>query len=319
MGQREVAAWQARLESTFGGKGMRGALWADVPSKEVAYGQHVRSTALGYLVLTNSFQSFLYDTLHACTNQYRTPNSTRSAPYQPLFFLECLTLFRSCRAAESLLYEGYPLDAFSLLRDMRDRSLLLGAWTKGLTNYKALHATHVLSETRGLDRDEVVDQVRKARENEERQVMGLMTGKNSDLSAETIRWLRQWTSIFNLQVHGSHLTTASEFGDWVRKVGPLSIGPVPQEKSITLYINSSPEVHWLILRVLPFLQLSPGAFGTSWAAKWQVLDESFNFYQAGFEALGKPMGTAVRRLIEEKFTLTPVHCYVEYSPDNDTA
>ncbi|MDX1409978.1 MAG: GAF domain-containing protein, partial [Saprospiraceae bacterium] len=48
------------------------------------------------------------------------------------------------------------------------------------------------------------------------------------------------------------------------------------EDSLTGYVNSSPEVYWMILRVLPFLQLSPGGFGPQWASNWRLLDQSFD-------------------------------------------
>lgn len=310
-----VAEWQARLEQTFGPHGMGGMLWTDVPPKELLYDGYVRGHSRGYLVLSNSFQTFLYDSLVACLDQYRKPNATSAAPYQPTFLLDCLTLFRSWRAADSLLYRGYPFDAYSLLRDMLDRTIFLGAWALGLSTYQALNGTAALKEAARLDRDEVGDRMRKAREGEQRRLLKLMIGTESGLDSDTILWLRRWRSLYNLQVHGSRLASASEFGDWLRGKEPLSIGPLPKDDSITIYINSAPEICWMILRILPFLQLSPDAFGTSWAKRWTVLDESFDVYQAAFEALGKPMGTAVRRFIERRFTLKPHDYYVEYGPD----
>jgi hypothetical protein len=271
--------------------------------------------AQGYVLLSNSFQGFFYDTLAACHQAYADPQGLSRAPYQPTYFLSCLTLFRSCRAAENLLYQGYPLEAFSLLRDMSERALLLSGWTRGLTNFKALNATRVLSEEGNEDRE---NRLRKEWEKEERRVIGLLIGRDSGLPPEVVKWLARWRAMFHMQVHGSRMTAATEFGKWLMGKSQLSIGPIPSDDSVTMYINSAPEVHWMILRLLPFLQLSPGAFGSSWASRWTVLNESFDFYQAGFEALGKPVGTAVRRLIENKFELTPNDTYVELSPDEES-
>ena len=316
MSASDVAAWQERLETTFGQYGMSESLWTDVPPKEAAYEAYVRGNAHGYLVIANSFQSFFYDSLIACLQQYVNRDATTAAPYQPPFFLNCLTLFRSCRSTNTLLLCGYPLDAYALLRDVVDRTIFLGAWTLGLTSYQALNGTQALNDAEGQDRDKVSDAIRKARENEQRRLLRLMMGSDSGLDQDTILWLRRWKSLFNLEVHGSRLTTAAEFAAWVKRREGLSIGPVPRDESVTTFINTAPEGYWMILRLLPFLQLSSGAFGDDWAAKWRVLDESFDFYQAGLEKLGKPMGTAVRRLIEKKFTLTPQSAYVEYGPDS---
>jgi len=291
-------------------------VWGDVPTREETYGDWVRSHQYGYVVLTNSFQSLFHSSLAACLEQYHTTSSTSTAPYQPAFFLDCLALFRSCRSTESLLYRGYPLDAYALLRDVADRAIFLGAWAVGLSSYQALNATSALQEGAGLDRDEIRDRIRRAREQEQGKLLRLMMGAESGLDPDTIVWLRRWRSLFNLQVHGSRLTTASDFSRWVRRREPLSLGPVPDVDDVTVYTNTSPEVYWMILRLLPFMQLSPGVFGPSWAYEWSVLDESFDFYQSGFEALGKPMGTAIRRFIEAKFKLRPGDAYIEYGPNS---
>ncbi len=307
----DIAKWQGRLESTFGQRGDAGPLGKDVWPKEQEYGHYVIANAYGYVVLANSFQSFFYETITTCLTQYRHPNATKEAPYQPTVLLEHLTLFRSIRATENLLYCGYPLDAYSLLRDVRDRAIFLAAIISGITSYQALNATHLLPPDGVEPDDDLADAMRKVREQEERRVMALMMGEASGLPEATQRLLRRWRRVFNLEVHGSRLTTAGEFTDWLRKKEPLSIGPVPREGPVTVYINTAPPVFWMVHRTLPFLQLKRGAFGTAWSQKWRILDDAFRTYQLGFEASGKPSGPAVRELVETKFPFSVDTIYVE--------
>ena len=61
---------------------------------------------------------------------YNARDATRLArPHNPsnypLAFAHFRTLFRRYGACEVLFYRGYPLDGYSLLRDIKDRTFLL--------------------------------------------------------------------------------------------------------------------------------------------------------------------------------------------------
>lgn len=42
-----------------------------------------------------------------------------------------------------------------------------------------------------------------------------------------------------------------------------------------MFANRYNEVSWMFHRLLPNLQIGDEGFGNKWAAKWNVLDESF--------------------------------------------
>ncbi len=310
MGTIDVEAWQRRLKRTFNEAGIVGPRLADVISMEAAYGDYVREHMTGYGTLADSFESFFYDTLVKALNQYVDKNATKDAPYQPMYFLGQLTVFRSIRAAENLLYLGYPLDGMSLLRDIKDRAVFFAAWISGLTTYYALNALDLLPKEDDLS-VEASRTWRGARGKEENRILQLMLRMASGFEESIKRGLQKWEDFFNFEVHGSHFTMAAEFGGWMRGTEPLSIAPVPKDRSAAGYMNRAAEVFWMVHRTLPFLQLSQGAFGQSWAEKWFVLDDSFRLYQRSFEELGKPIATAVRVFIERKFPFTPATIYIE--------
>src|ERR1035441_5161548 len=53
----------------------------------------------------------------------------------PLAFAHFRTLFRRYGACEVLFYRGYPLDGYSLLRDIKDRTFLLAGVAHNMTTF----------------------------------------------------------------------------------------------------------------------------------------------------------------------------------------
>lgn len=318
MGNIDVEAWQARLKRTFNEGGVVGPQLSEVVSKEATYSQYVRQRFNGYRTLADSFQSFFYDTLVHTLNQYRDKNTTKDAPYHPLYLVSQLTVFRSIRAAENLLYLGYPLNGVSLLRDVKDRAVFFAAWINDLTNWRKLYAADRLP-----DKDDTSIEAsrawHRAVEKEENRVLKLMLRDQSDFEEPIKTNLRKWEDFFNTELHGSRFTTTAEFGGWLKREESLSIAPVPKDGSAASYCNRAGEVFWMVHRTLPFLQLVEGAFGSTWTEKWIVLDDSFRVYQLSLEELKKPIATAVRVFIERKFQFTPATIYIERDPAACTA
>ena len=78
------------------------------------------------------------------------------------------------------------------------------------------------------------------------------------------------------------------------------------------FSNRACEVGWMILKVLPLLQVTPGQFDAYWAGTWKILDESFRFLSSGLAAEKKPIGAAIVELLEQKFNFSPERaCYAE--------
>jgi len=306
----DVAQLQARLEKTFNENGIIGPRLDRVASYETSYGEYIKNKFNGYFLLVSSFQSFFYDTLSTASTLYRDPLITKHAPYQPLYLLNLLTAFRSIRATENLLYNGYPLDGLSLLRDIKDRAIFFAAWISGLTNWKSLNAP-LLVPTKADAPVQETQLWRRAREKEENRVLKLILREDSDFEEPIKSELKVWETFFNLEVHGSLLTFASEFGDWMKNIGQLSIPPVPIERSIASYTCRAIEVFWMVHRTLPFIQLTPNCLGSDWAEKWMVLDESFRQHQTALFEGGVKIAKSFEVFIDRKFPFNPATIYVE--------
>lgn len=310
MGTIDVEAWQTRLEQTFQEDGISGLQIAEIALKETAYGKYVRERFNGYRTLAESFQTFFYDTLAHTLNQYRYENATKEAPYHCLYLVSQLTVFRSIRAAENLLYRGYPLDGLSLLRDIKDRAVFFAAWISGFTSWRKLYATDRLP-AKDDTSIEASRAWRRAVEREENRILKLMLRENSDFEEPVKSDLQRWEDFFNLELHGSRFTTVQEFGGWMKREESVSVAPVPKDRSVAGYCNHAAEVIWMLHRTLPFLQLMEGTFGNTWTEKWTVLDDSFRLYQLSFEEQGNSIATAVRAFIDRRFQFTPATIYIE--------
>jgi len=289
----DVAEWQQRIEDVFGEGDIVGPHLKEVLDRETEFGLHIASTYHGHLALMAAFQSHFVDTLRTAERLVAKRGWPSEAPYYGAMVLMYLTAFRSFRACESLLLCGYPLDGFALLRDIKDRALYLWGIASDKTTW---------SELNSMDR--------KIRQAAEHRVHNLLLGADSGFSPEELEAIRQWEGLFNQEVHGSKLTMITEMKCLVEG-GQMSVGPLPNERQIAMYLNRATEAGWLIAKLLPYLQPSAGAFGADWAARQQVLDESFRFMEQGLEGVGKTIATAFIGFVDRNYSFDESLHYVE--------
>ena len=94
-------------------------------------------------------------------------------------------IFRRVRACENLLLNGYPLDGYALLRDLKDRAIFLAAIAHNLTTWNALLGfgqgvpVPTSRETRLTDAEQQL--MKKNAEREEHRLLDLMIRKKSGL------------------------------------------------------------------------------------------------------------------------------------------
>ncbi|MDA3936672.1 MAG: hypothetical protein PF636_07400, partial [Actinomycetota bacterium] len=250
-----VEKWQQRLEDNFTVGDIIGGHLIDVIALEKDYGQHVVSTFHGRSVLMDSFQSFFIETLLSAEEWTRVNELPAGRPYYSTILVYFLTVFRSFRACQVLFLSGYPLDGFSLIRDIKDRAFLLCAIAHNLTTFEAVTAIN-----------------KGERMKEERRVFSLLVGEDSGLSQEDRDEIAKWQSLFNTEIHGSMLTFVTEIRAVLQNGQPLSPAPLPDDRSIAMYMNRAVELGWMFTRLLPFLQPIEGAFGAEWGARRLILD-----------------------------------------------
>ncbi len=312
----DTAEWRQRLEATFTKNGVIVGKLQNVIAAEKVYPLFVQEQFYDNLLLVNSFLTFFAETLTLASDQYDERPDAPCVQSCGSLLVNQTANFRRFRAAENLLYVGYSLSGFALLRDLKDQALILGALCNGSTTY---------SEMIGVDNDTVPDghpteanlgAILARKKREERHVRSLMLGRNSGLEDKHRQMLKLWEDMFHREVHGSQVTMAVEGRRWMEGKGPLPILPSRRPKSGIMYVNRSSEIGWMLLRTLPFLQLKEEAFGLGWAHRWTVLDESFRYMVAALDEIGKEIGGAIIHLVDSKFPFTPEQThYVEWQSE----
>lgn len=307
-----LVEWQTRLTSTFNAEGVIGGTnLLPVFKAERGYGATVDSHFRGYRVLSGSLQNFWFQTLRLAEEKWRRGGANSSNEWYGIALLEYAGLFRVIRSSDILLHSGYPLDGFSLLRDVRDRAVCLAAVGKGLTSHRLLFGYDATESPPKTMTQEEWEACKRRAENTERDALRKMIGSESGLDAATIAELKGWTELFHMEVHRSRLTRSAEFKEWMTGIHALPLIPQPRELPLAMFVNRFVEVAWMVLRVLPLLQLSPHSFGAKWSRRWEVLDASFRHDVEDVWRLRKPIAGAVICMIDAKFAFSPESTYAD--------
>jgi hypothetical protein len=304
----EVAEWQNRLEKNFKLGGIIGGHLMKVLNQEAAFRDYVLQKFYGQVVLMDSFFSFFIETVNIARRLVREKGMPKNRDHYPILLLYYITIFRSFRAAENLWLTGYPLDGFALLRDLKDRVMILGALIHGKTSFPKLNGMEPARQVTEENFPRIIKEIKM----EERRILDEMIRKKSGLPIEIQKELKIWESLFNAEVHGSRLTFAQDL-DWLLGKKPLSLGPVPNEKGPAIYMNRASEIGWFVVRTFSFLQVEPGAFGREWEQRRSILDDSFRIMVEGLAKSGKKIGEAILVLAEKKFTFPRDLHYQELS------
>ncbi len=297
--------WHSQLAATFTVSGLIGGRLVEVQKREQDIGVHLASTYRGQNALLDAFQSYYVETLNLIIDGVSRNGWPINLASYSLTVACFLSLFRRFRSCEILFYNGYPLDGYSLFRDIKDRAVMLAGVVLNMTTLpKALGVAAPVG-----DRAEWHRQRTRLRRAEEHRISKRILGSESGLSDATVSQLRHWDALFHSEVHGGTLSLTNEI-EFLSK-GMLNLpGPSQHRLAFTVYMNRSAELGWLILRLLPYLQPTASAFGSEWQRKYEVLDESFRHMVGGLVALGKEIGPAFIALVDGKFAFKqPFHYF----------
>lgn len=320
----DISEWQKRLEKTFiGPNNIVGERVMQVIDGETAYKETVVNKYIGHRFLSDSFFDFYMETLGLATDWVQKNGYPKNAGNYSMLFFRHVATFRNLRAAENVSVLGYPLDGLSLLRNVKDQAIFLGAIANGFTTLYALWGyskKEDMKKTRPEDiksgipimQIEQFAELRKKAKKEEDRIFDIMLRKKSGLYGDHIKELSQWEDLFNIEIHGSRFTYAFEMVNWFMGVKSPSLVPQFEEPQIAMYMNRVNEIEWLILRTLPFMQLDSFAFGKEWAKKWKILDESFYIiFERLWSQNKNSIALAIIELAENKFRFSPELLYFE--------
>lgn len=306
-----VEEWETRLRTTFGDSGVVGPSLLPIHLAEEAYEHYVGSNFTGYRVLNQSFLEFFHQTLRKAESVAKRAGAASMSNTYGATLLFYANIFNRFRAAEVLFLNGYPLDAFSLLRDLKDRAIYLAGIIEGHTSLIALLGIPESGTVGSTDRWEAHTQAVRRRRQEQRRVISLVVGDQSGLEETVIQGLHRWQSFFHDEVHLSGLTFTLESESWMGDNSELPIGPHRETLSSAMYMNRSCEVAWLLLRTLPSLQHQPEGFGSRWIDHWRILDDSIRYAVESLQQQGRELVGFVVTLVEKKFGFDPSMSYEE--------
>jgi len=302
-----VGEWQKRLADTFTVNGLVGGSLLTIHDSEDAASNYLVGTFRGQNVLLDSFQSFFIDTLMLTNRQIASGGWPKNRINYPVAVVAFFNLFRRFRACEILYIKGYPLDAYALMRDIKDRAFMLAGVARNMVTFSGIIGAPASCVT---DPKEYKKQSTKNRKDAEHRVMHGLMGTTSGLSTDVQEDLKRWDDFFHLEMHGASVSLSQELGE-ITKGKTLQIGPSVVQDAYVMYINRSSELGWMITRLLPFLQVSEDAFGKDWQHKRQVLDDSFRYMLEGFGNLGKRLGVSFTTMIDAKFLFKQPFYYFE--------
>ena len=248
----------------------------------------------GHMALSDAFKCVFLEAVELL-NTASQPKVTRPlSEFYSLFLPRIANSFQSLCGAERVAIRGYPLLAYTSLRNVFDNLVLSSAAMQNLTDFYAIE---------GLEPGKQFDmaQASKLRKTTELAVRRHMTGQQSGLSAAAINELAKWDAMFDIETHGARLSMASA-GAWMKGMEPLPVLPRFNERHLAVFMNRYSEVAWMAHRLLPLLQPPEAPLPEDWKEKWRIVDASFQIMVGSLtEQLGKKIGAVILEFVNSKF------------------
>ena len=184
--------------------------------------------------------------------------------------------------------------------------------TKNITTFNKIY---YYTSSRTLDK-KTLKELRQKRKTEERNVLLKIIRDQSGLPKNVLAELKIWEEMFHDEVHGSKFSFFFELDDWIKTKKAPSLGPIPNDRNMVLYLNRAVEISWMLTKLLIYLQPENGAFGSDWLRKYKLLDKSFLFSEQILSNLGKPVADAFIYFMNDKFSFPNTFHYFE--PDGSS-
>jgi hypothetical protein len=295
MNKKQIIEWQQRIEDTFVGK--RGIVGGDNLADLLEYEKRMSSYLLkeynGHVLLMDAFFDFYIETMR------RTAMRTETIwPDNKIVFTltHIATLWRF-RVSYFTFWNGYFVDAESLLRAVLENALSIAALHMGIVSFKEMFGDGAIEQGKNRSVDETYKAIRARIMECDRKIQSEMIGSKSGLSLNAQEDFRLFVQGLHMAVHKSQTTFLWGFKKWLTKQ-PLSFFPSWDEGLASSYVNNSMFLGWMITKTFPLLQLTCNEFSNGWNKKYKVLDQSFKEAVANFP---EHFGRTVEELIEKKF------------------
>lgn len=288
------AAFKKDLESILDENGTPCGRIQEYWNAESSYLEIVRFKQAGPILLFRAFQSLFLQTVGHMNGLWNSRCAKADLPFYKRNMVPRLVhCFQHLSAAELAATHGYPLSAFTILRNTFDNLILLLGAMQGIADFYAIEGT---DNGNSLPRNEALN----LRKRTESCIRRKITGHESGLSPTTRKMLDMLNDLFDFEVHGARLSFATA-AEWVQGEGVLHVYPEYNETPANLFANRLSEVTWPFLRLLPLLQHSALVFPPLWATQWRILDGRFeDLLQEIAEHQTDKLSLAVIELVEAK-------------------
>jgi hypothetical protein len=294
------AEFEKRLHATFTEGGVpfkRAHLLFD---REKEYGLETLKFG-GYLALSDAFKCMFLESVELANTHIPPQIKVNLSEHYPQFVPRIVSAFHYVCGAERAALNGYPLPAYTTLRNVFDTTTLMSAAMQGLTNFYLIEGLDEKGQLIGGGPDFDPIKAKRARIDDEWKVRKKMTGKDSGLQPSTIDHLRKLDEMYDSEVHGARLSLADAMG-YMKGKAPLNVLPKFKDISFAIFMNRYCEVCWTIHRLLPLIQPPDTSMPDAWVEKWEVLDDSFELtIRSLSKDLGKGVGDAYADFVQAKF------------------
>jgi hypothetical protein len=248
----------------------------------------------GYLSLSAGLKCVFLEAVELFNTQCRPKITRAMSEFYGIYVARLAHGFQSLCGAERSAIRGYPLLAYTSLRNIFDNVVLSSAAMQKFTDFYAIEG---IEPGKPFDPDEA----RKLRKKTESAVRRLVTGQQSGLSLTTIEELSKWDALFDYETHGARLSLASAM-EWIKGRGPLSVLPQFDARDFGIFLNRYCEIAWMAHRLLPLIQAVEAPLPEKWKQKWRVVDDSFRItVEALTDQSGKKIGAAMVEFVNSKF------------------
>ncbi len=281
----KVQKWQDKIIETFKGpSNICGEKIFILKKEEDKIKNFLLKNLKGFFFIMDAFFDFSIETLQNLTKIKRL-KWPKKAPI--ITVIQVVTFWRF-RASYIAFYNGYYIDATSLLRAIYENVLLIAALRLNLIEIDDVFGKLKIEDSKEFSEKEIENLIRKYNRESESKINSYFFGKGSGLSSFAKKHLKIFKMNLHNSVHKCKVNFFYYYGNWSKRQKNLPIFPEYNEDLASFYTNSCMFIAWIVLRTLPFLQV-----------KYKILDESFREMIEGFP---KPLGRAMEELVEKKFT-----------------
>lgn len=256
------------------------------------------SSLNGYLIYADALKCFFLDTL-SIVNVW-LENNKFSLEYH-LFLTTISGNFRTLCASENATANGYPHEAFSLLRNVFESTIQLSAALQKHVSFQDVSGLNYDGTVGSKNKHEILNKIRKNKLAIDHKVNDFMFGKTSGLTTSQQEILKDWDDMFDFEIHGSRFSNAKNI---FRSVNGYPSGSLPhfEKKHVGLFINRYLMISWLSARLLPCFQTGQNSFSSLWKNNYHVLDQCLHHYSKKLkDEENQDIGHVISEFLDKKF------------------